>query len=347
MSRLEHANLLASFAKVRNQRASAAVKAQLNNFTNRVMAGSRPVIGEEALGKRTPAYPSYGFPWPHSRRAFLAKTAPFTSGDPDPEYTAHTDGTAKGAYFNIESCGNPARGFLSAGVSAGIWRDADWSGKTFYSELPDRWLLGDAISAKASILQTADLPDKLGSNITVNAGVYWNPMYPNWAAGGFGTANLIYDAFYLEPGLPDAPGNGFVGVTAYLEISVSLMSGEQELLNASSATNVLSVGVDAQYYGNVDDKVPAPYLFLDFISSGNPWQLIPLSVTIPASAGARQMVVEVSLNVFGLRAGVNDPNAGNVAVAFQDLYHGVSPVSFRPSAPNPFAVQRITAISPF
>ncbi|GEM_PF-5245962 len=347
MSRLEHKDLFASLAIVRSRRASDALKRQLDSFAERVLAGSRPIRGEEALGKGLPVYRSHGTPWPHGRRAFLAKTPPFTSGNPDPQYTARTDGTAEGAYFNIEARGNPLQGFLSAGVSGGVWRNADWTGETFYSELPDRWIGGDAISARASILQAADLPQRLGSQIAVSAWVYWNPVYPNWAEGGFGTTNLIYDAFYMEPGLPNAPVNGLVGVSASLELSVSLVSGEQEVLNASTATNVLCVGANAEYYGNVDDKVEAPFLFFDFIAAGNPWQLIPLSVTLPANAEADQMVVEVSLNVSGCRAGVNDPNAGNVLIAFQDLYYGVLPVGFKPSSPNSFAIQRIVAISPY
>lgn len=342
MSYLKHDDLLASLAEIRSQRASNSLNTQRIRFGNRVLAGSRPVTGEVALGKGSPVYRSHGYPAPHPRRAFIARTAPFTSGAPHPEFTARTEGTAEGSYFNIESYGNPVQGFLSAGVSGGIWRDADWTGDTFHSELPDRWLFGDAISARASILQSADLPDKLGSQIAVTAGVYWNPAYPNW----FGT-DFIYDAFYMEPGLPSAPFNGFVGVTASLELSVSLMSGEQEVLNASYGVPVLNVGANAQYYGNVDDKVEAPFLFFDFICSGNAWQLIPLSVTLPASEDAQQIVVEVSLNVNALRGGVNDPDAGNVLIAFQDLYHGVSPVGFKPSSPNPFAVQKITAISQF
>jgi hypothetical protein len=276
---------------------------------------------------------------------FLVKTFPYTEGQPDPEYTAHTPGTAKGAYFNIEALGDRQRGRLSVGVSAGLVKDADWSGKTFYSDLPERWILGDAISSSASLAQVAELPGGLaqGSHIYGDVQFGWDPMYPAFLADA---GNLLYGAIDLTPGSSDSALGGFVAVSAMAEITVTLLSDEGAVSSGSAYQTILNAAADAEFYGNgVQDKTPAPFLFLDFVFADNPWGIVQLQAGAPYVEGAKQVMIETSVRLVGARGGVNDPNGGWVSAAFMDLYEGASPVTYLPFAPNPFLIIRISAFS--
>ncbi|MGB8524646.1 MAG: hypothetical protein WCD43_16905 [Candidatus Acidiferrales bacterium] len=321
---------------------------QLENLARRVRETSRfaqpgvVIEGVTAPTSRDMKPKKKSFP---PRDVFLVKTFPYTKGEPDPQNTLHTAGTAQGAYFNIEEFGDPLRGRLSVGVSAGVTKDADWSGKAFYSELPERWIFGDAISSSASVTQVSALPAGLavGSYIHGDVGFSWDPMYP---ATPEDSENLLYNAISLTPGTSDSALGGFVGVSAMAELTITLLSDGGAVSSGKATQNLLTVGADAQFYGNgVQDKIAAPFLFLDFAFAGNPWAILDLQASVPYVDGAKQVIVETSVNLVGARGGVNDPNGGWVTAAFMDLYEGASPVSYIPFAPNPFLIRGITAFS--
>jgi hypothetical protein len=353
----DNERLIEAYRKLRSEQSANALAAQLKTFTGRVCETSRHVpaglagtASEERIRSlafpTTPKSPDTRFPRFPRQNVFLVKSPPYTSGMPDPQQTTRTAGTASGAYFNIEAFGDPARGRLSVGVSAGITRDADWTGKTYYSQLPDRWLLGDAITSTASVLEIVDIPQGLASGSSLSAAVQfgWDPMYP----GGFaGSTNLLLNSLENVAGLPNSAMGGFVGVSAMAELTVSLVSGDTILQSGQAFTPILQLGIDAQSYGDESsiDKLPAPYLFLDFAFNGNPWGIINLLAGASPADGAKQMFIETAVRLVGARGGVNDPNAGYVTAAFMDLYEGASPVSNVPNAPNPFVVNRITAFS--
>lgn len=326
-----------------------SLASQLDALAQRVRETSTfvsPEVTAKGVTKPTSLYcpPAKKFFPP--RNVFLSKTFPYTEGSPDPEQAVHTPGTAQGSYFNIESYGDARRGRLSVGVSAGIIKDADWTGQTFYSELPDRWLLGDAITSSASITQISALPHGIhpGSYINADVGFAWDAMYP---ASFPTTEDLLFNAIDLTPGTSASALGGLVAASAMVEMTISLLSGSGDVLSSGTASqNILNVGVDAVSYGNgVQDKVAAPFLFLDFAFFGNPLGTIDLQARAPFKAGANQVSIETSVRLVGLRGGVNDPNGGWVIAAFQDIYEGASPVSFIPFSPNPFLVRRITAFS--
>jgi hypothetical protein len=277
------------------------------------------------------------------RNAFLVTTFPYTEGAPNPENAVHTPGTATGAYFNIEEFGDPRRGRLSVGVSAGITRDADWTGDTLYSELPDRWIFGDAISSAASVTQISALPPGLPARSYIHAlvGFSWDPM-----PIGSDAENLLYQSIALTPGTSDSAHGGLVAVSLEAEITVTLLADGVALSSGTASQTILNAAVNAQFYGTgVQDKTPAPFLFLDFAFAGNPWANLQLQASAPFVEGANQIAVEASATLVGARGGVNDPNGGYVIAAFIDLFEGASPVSYLPFYPNPFLVTGITAFS--
>jgi hypothetical protein len=296
------------------------------------------------LAPSAPAFMKRRIPRPN---VFFVKSPPYTLGRPSPEYAVRTSGTAMDAYYNIEALGDASTGHLSVGVAAGVYRNADWSGNTYYSDLPDRWLFGDAISSAASILQIVDVPQNIavGSNVYADVQISWDPRYPsspNWRYYGEG---LLYDAIDNVPGLSSSALNGFVGVTAAVELVVSLVSGSTIVGQSQVSSNILSLGVDAEFAGKVTDKVGAPYLFLNFAFASNPWAIVSLRTGAQLVQETQQMLIDTTVRLFGLRGGVSDPDAGHVNAAFMDFPGAASPVSWVPLRPNPFVLNRITAFS--
>jgi hypothetical protein len=323
-----------------------SIAPQLDRLAQRVRETSRfahpglVIEGVTAPSLRHIAFEKKSLP---PRTAFLVTTFPYTEGAPNPENAVHTPGNTAGAYFNIEEFGDPRRGRLSVGVSAGIMKDTDFTGDTLYNELPDRWIFGDAISSAASVTQISALPSGLptGSHIHTLVGFSWDPM-----PFGLDAENLLYKSIALTPGTSDSAHGGLVAVSLEAEITVTLLADGVALSSGTAKQTILSTAVNAQFYGNgVQDTNPAPFLFLDFAFAGNPWANLQLQASAPFVEGAKQIAIETSATLVGARGGVNDPNGGYVIAAFIDLFEGASPVANLPFWPNPFLVTGITAFS--
>jgi hypothetical protein len=338
------------YKKFRNERSSRVSANQIQALANRVLNRSK-----RGSGQRSPAATDATFLFLNrplgisSQNVFFDNGPPYTSGSPNPEYTERTGGTAESPYyFNIEALGNPANGHLSVGISAGTIRGADWTGGTYYSNLPGRWMWGDMIQGSASILQVVDLPTGLkpGTPLSANVALSWEITFPaiyvitdpNWYK------QLYRDALRTVPGSSNSPMGGFVGVTAVVNLDVSIISDTAVLATSQDSQQILGLGVDAQNYGDaVQDKAPADYLWFDFAFADNhPWTVINLLGSLGFVEGAKQMLVEITVRLVGARGGVADPNAGWVTAAFLDIGNGASPVADIPGRPNPFVVNRIT-----
>jgi hypothetical protein len=341
--------------KFREERMSKSVTAQLEAFANKVRQISKhlppPELSEPSLERQINVEPAHA-PVPNVRLAlpgaFQVHTSPYTSGNPDPQLAINTPGNDPGTFFNIESFGDPVRGHFSVGVSAGNI-EGDFGGGNFYSELPDRWLLGDAITSAASLIQVINIDDAFKAKSVLYADVQfgWDPMYP----GGFeGAEDLLLGALSTIPGSKNSVLGGFVGVDVVVELTVSLVSEAAVLSSGQTSEQILQFAVDAEFPGNVDDKAPMAPLFRSFIFDHNPWNPVDLQASAPYRAGAKQLVIETTVRLIGARGGVNDPNAGHVVAAFQDIdiqdvNNGVSQVSYIPYAPNPFFLREIRAFT--
>jgi hypothetical protein len=341
-----------SYMKLRENQSAQAFETQTAQFADRVSkAKDLPEVqeqpGESKNLKQTDVH--HSAPRPTRKRIprnhiFFVRHAPYTYGFPSPEYATRTPGTGQGAYHNIEAYADHSNGRLSVGIAAGIIRDADWTGKTYYNELPDRWQFGDAIRTQASIAEIVDIPRTLlgGSTLYADVDFRWEPMYPSNFDGGNNA--FLYNAIENTPGLSSSPLDGFVGVSATAELAITLMSGDTVLGHNQTQNGLLSLGINAKDYGLVQDKIAAPFLFLDFAFSPV-WKQINLLTSILNIEGALQLIIETTVYLTGYRGGVNDRGAGFVTAAFMDLYNGATPVSNVPFSPNPFVVNGITAYS--
>jgi hypothetical protein len=345
-----------AYWKFREERMSKSVAAQLEAFAQKVRQTSKHVppteVSEPSLERAIHVEPAHARV-PHKRLplpgAFQVHSAPYTSGLPDPQLAINTPGNDPGTFFNIESFGDPVRGRFSVGVSAGNVKNADWTGGSYYSELPDRWLFGDAITSTASLIQVINIDDAFKAKSVLYADVKfgWDPRYP----GGFeGAEDLLLGALSNTPGSKNSALGGFVGVDAVVELTVSLVSEAALLSSGQSSEQILQFAVDAEFPGNVQDQLPRPPLFRSFIFDQNPWNPVYLQASAPYREGAKQLVIETTVRLIGARGGVNDPNAGYVIAAFQDIdvqntANGPSQVSYLPLAPNPFVLSEIRAFT--
>lgn len=328
---MSHIELLPKvYTALRTEQSSQAYANQVAQFATKVneaLTNPRPVDVMKVDAKKKEGRLRNDVPgalktqFPHTTLVF-SKRPPFTSGSPNPATSVSTGGTYSDAYPNISTFGNPVNGHLSVGVSAGVQTvfAFDPSGMFGYTYLPDRWLLGDAISSTASILQLIDLPLdlKAGGALQTTVQFGWSPMPPAILSAEL-PQNYLFNALQNVPGSITAPLKGFVGVSAMVELSVSLEADGRILGQSQTFNNFLNLGINAEFPGLVSDFNAGSYLFLDFAFSSDPHETIDLVASIPYTPEAMHLIVETTVRLMGLRGGVNDPNAGYVLAGFIDF----------------------------
>jgi len=246
----------------------------------------------------------------------LATGPPYSSGDPYPEKTTSSSKRLRGV-INTEALGNPATGHLSVGVYGGRLTGAgfpDPNKKTpaeYLYPMPERWLLGDAISSAAAVLQYVPIPRlpqfKRRYTLFAEVDFGWDPILP---APSEGISDLLQECLLNVPGDPHtATMSGFVAVTAYFEAVVTLCAGSNILHSNTMTRNILSVGIDGESW----DSAKRQYLFRDWAFEGDHTRIIPVPVSIALDPRADLLIVEAKAHLYGLRAGITDPAGGRWA----------------------------------
>jgi hypothetical protein len=329
--------LLDSYKRFRHEHSAAAPERHLE----RIAAKARnPRASQMQFNEPTlwgwPEPPPLHRPPNANKTVYFEKFAPFTGGQPDPDQRIMS---ATGLVR--EAFGDPVRGQLSLGVSGGRVTDGGFgqATSTTYLDMPDRWLLGDAISANASIYEVIDVPKGTLANslITVGAQFAWRPE----EGQGRPISQWLDTCLTYAPGAASSAGSGFVGVTVTFELALTAVVNSEIVSSSSIVQNILSLGVNSQFPGNPPNGNTNEFLFRDWAFEPDPNRTIDLSVAAHAGS-ATQIVVEASALLIGLRAGVNDPAGGAINAAFAAVGEGTVVTGAEPSFFCPFAVNIIS-----
>lgn len=344
-----------AYRNYRKKQSAETLSAQLEAFSQKVglskgqgQTGSPGRVADHMGGAvtRAPAGDPKQSP---SYVEILDTPPPYSSGHPNPDQAIQTPGS--NSAVNIEAFGNPANGRLSVGISGGR---IDQTGFTrgpgnpeYFLQMPERWLGGDAISSTASVSQIIEFPpgQRFGANVVVEGHFGWVPdigAVPHFSKKLI-DPNLVglSGAVVYNPGSVDSTMSGFVGVCAYFELAGTLMS-ESEILGGNSAdATILNLGVNAVLTGETPDNYTGKFLFRDWAFDHDIHRQITIQTQLPLVESARQLIVEATVRLIGMRGGVNDPQGGYINAAFAD--RDAAKTATKPSLPCPFAVRRLSA----
>ncbi len=230
--------------------------------------------------------------WPPAlklERLFLAK-APYTTGEPNPELVVTLPNNTNGP--NIEAKSDYLNGLLSAQLQLGPPEDPQATTPT----LPDSWLGGPLIESFVSLSQTIDLPDdeRFTGWLLSSANFVWLPPSPE---------ENSFDAIAaVGPGLGEGL-YGFVGISAFLEITMRFVGNGAILSEHSNNREIASWAVE-------NGGEP----FREFAFAQNTSQIV--STAGPRPPGASQLIVEAGLQLFGIFGVRFDYLAGVLSFTF-------------------------------
>ena len=294
----------------------AQKKVQTSNFLMRV--GNRatnehgpwvdrriatPLAPKEALAPLPPPFPQPKFT--------LSQSPPYAIGNPSPERTVQTPGSLGGV--TIEAFGDETTGQISLAVAGGNFPGGGFGATPPNIEpMPDRWLGGDAITSNASISQEFAIPNKVspGSHFFVDVDFGWtsDPNHKDPA--------VLEESRYYVPGSSEAYLNGFVGMSVDFHLNVFVLSANKLRSSSTTSRNVLSRGVDNDFYGYQNDRVAKPFVFNDWAFQGDVTRTVSLATVVHNAKLVTRVVVEASVSLIGFRGGVADEKGGCIVAAF-------------------------------
>ncbi len=228
-------------------------------------------------------------------------------------------------------------------VNGGLISGAGFGGggPAYEIPMPERWLLGDAISSSAAVAQVEEIPTGLTdySHLRVEADFALAPAPLKNSV----IADPLDECLIYHPGLSTSALDGFIGMTVYFEVGATLYSGSTIVGTSSKSQNILTYGINSELTGTTPDNGNSTYVLREWAFESDPTGAIPVSLIIPLDPSADQVIVEARAWLFGLRGGIGDPGAGWVNAAFQNVDANTPQTGVAPSLPCPFAVRRISA----
>jgi len=272
----------------------------------------------------------------------FTRTAPYTIGEPDPPAAVRPLEAYPGV-ASSQSFGDRNSGELSVAVNGGLVSGAGFGGGAppYEIPMPERWLLGDALSSSAAVAQVEGLPAGLNdySHLRVAAefGLAPAPLKNTVIPDPLDEC-LIY-----HPGLSTSALDGFIGITAYFEVAATISCRSAIVGSMSTSESILTYGINSELTGTTPDDGNSQYVVREWAFESDPTGAIPVSLIIPFDHSADQVIVEARAWLFGLRGGIGDPGAGWVNAAFQNVNANTPATGVAPSLPCPFAVRRISA----
>ncbi len=316
---------------------------------SKILAGQLEAFAVTIRGEQSG--PSHGrlaqerIPGPFSTEIFSA-VPPFTAGNPNPAQQVYPLPNSQPQLISIQEFGDPLTGQISVGVNGGMITGGGFGGgnnKPFLIPMPDRWLLGDAITSSASLFQVADIPPRiLGTGVVASAEFGWQvQQIPNVPV----SLDSLGEAIIYQPGSIESSLKGLIGVVLYVEVAVSLIQGAKVLASNVVEENILNLAINAELRGATPDETNNEYLSRVWAFDGDINRTLNLSVTIPLNERADKLVVESRVVLVGLRGGIDDPAAGWVNAAFQNVSKMAPQTGIEPQRACPFIVRRMSAIT--
>jgi hypothetical protein len=333
-----------SYNTLRKEQSSEALAARLEGFAARIRGSIGRVQLPGPSADRVPLHrPKQSKPpvsW------IFVRSAPYTMADPDPSSIVHPLASYPGI-ISTQAFGDRVRGEISVGVNGGLIDGAGFGGGSapFQIPMPERWLLGDVISSSAALMEVAGIPEETKhhshAHLSAEVGFGLNPA----VLRNIVIPDPLNECLIYHPGLSTAPVSGFIGIVASLEVAITLSHGASILGSKATVQPILDLGINADLRGLTPDNSNYQYLFRDWAYEADPTGSIGISVTIPFNYTADQLTVEARVRLYGLRGGVEDPAAGWVNAAFQNVDQNMPQTGIMPSLPCPFAVRQMSAFA--
>jgi hypothetical protein len=328
----------AMYKEIRATQTKKAAQVQFQRLAG-IANGVEPKIDRHRFGGQ-PLPP----PLPHATKTAFA---PYTSGNPNPEYRFNsTTGQVQesGPGISEFALGNPKLGRISLGAYGGI---SLWG---VFTPLRGEWLLGDATVVSASLLEIFEIDN---GTWPLNAPSLECVVYLSNSAllAQLGqTGSLICTA-----GKASSAIGGFVGASGMLEVTARLFSEDSQLVATESSSEVfLELAVNAQKPGTGDGPLdPAAFLACEWLFDSSPDRTILGSVNLPLHTPPNRpviqkpmVVVEATVQIACGRGGIGDPGGGFFAFDFADTDDHADSLYFS-SANAFFGVPRITLTAGF
>ena len=323
------------YQKLRAEQSSKLMNAQLSLLADQIRAGTSSPASEHRAESR--------FPGPFQTEIFSV-TPPYTSGGPNPPVQVRPLPGSQPQLIGIQEFADPATGLISVGVVGGLVTGGGFGGgnnKPFLIPMPDRWILGDAITSSASLYQVSGITERFVGNEIIATGEFgWQVQeIPNVPV----LADSFAEAITYNPGSMTSSLKGYVGVVASIDVAASLVQGNKILASNSAGENILNIAIDAELTGTTPDVGNNKYLSRIWAFDGNIGRDLNLTVSIPYDKRADQLVVECKVILAGLRGGIDDPEGGLINAAFQNVNKQTPQTGIEPFRGCPFIVRRMSA----
>ena len=280
---------------------------------------------------------------------YFEKSAPYTSASPNPPRKTLSPGSSNRA-SDSAAWADAQSGDLSVGLSGGdrVWGGfgTQPGGNHYHADMPDRWLLGDALQTSAAIIQTVPVPGKLVGGVFAGRDPKTVSIIAEflWKVSNPATHNdPIALCLGYAAGDATAPHNGLIAMGANFTLMISLVSATGKILKSVlRSANALSVVVDATHPGNVQAQGNLPTLSWNWFFDGNSTKTFSILADIPFDQNAASIVVEAGVFLMGGRSSIGNAKAGWVGGEFSTptmLSYVAAGEAF------PFSVHRIIALS--
>lgn len=288
------ANLLPldSYNSARKEQSSRVLATRLADFANRTWDAGGLVQGAVAdvAHRRLDQSPAISPPAKRPLKLF-SRNAPYTIGEPDPPAIVQPlEGEPK--VVSSQSFGDRNRGELSVAVNGGLISGAGFGGgaSPYEIPMPERWLLGDAISSSAAVVQVEGIPTGLEDlshlRVVADFGLAPAPLRNTVIS------DPLDECLTYHPGLDTSALDGFIGITVYFEVAVTLCAGSTIIATSSNSANILTYGINSELTGITPDNNTFKYLLREWAFEGDPTGAIPVSLIIPFDHSADQVIVE-------------------------------------------------------
>jgi hypothetical protein len=260
---------------------------------------------------------SYGSPNPIKEVNALTRIAPYGNS----------------AYVATQAFANPLTGAICLGLSGGNDFYSHGGVFTMSAPLPERWILGDMISSSASIFQVIDAAGMFRGQQTIAISVGLNNAAVDEATSPFGLEGL----YGLNAGLVTSALSGLVGLSGVVSINATVLSKGNVASMTTQSFMFMKQAINSSYgalgiiWGEGSNLLIDEWKFVD----GS----VDLGATVEVNATIDQIIVEVRVEIAGMRGGIDDPGAGLVAAAFNNL--GMPYEAWLPSFPCPYYVSHI------
>lgn len=283
-------------------------------------------------------------PWPPPLPAeiFYQACPPYLSGSPNPPYLFKSPGSTNKT-DDVSAWGDPLTGNLSVHISAGdiIWGGFGTAvgGNVYHADMPGRWLFGDSIDSRASIISVIPTTQNNETLVTADTKQVCVSVEYSWDVEDADKHDKPVDwGLEYAVGKETSPHSGLLGMAVDFSLTLSTLSKHGAVLDKTLApANILSLIVDATHPGNVQAKGDLPTVHFEWFFRESSKKTFTLSATIPFHKDVAHIVAEPDAYLFGGRASIGNKDAGWVGGTFsaRNLCEG--------SLVMPFVVNNITA----